>query len=57
MFLRGKKSHALRNLNFNDESPQMGHTQIDHDFVFYLLNNLFIFFIVHISPFFDYIQF
>ena len=31
---RAKKSHALRNLNFNEESPQMG-PQIDSDFVFY----------------------
>ena len=30
-----KKSHALRNLNFNEESPQMGRPQIDSDFVFY----------------------
>jgi len=32
---RVKKSHALRNLNFNEESPQMGRPQIDRDFVFY----------------------
>ena len=32
---RAKKSHALRNLNFNEESPQMGRPQIDSDFVFY----------------------
>ena len=32
---RAKKSHALRNLNFNEESPQMGCPQIDSDFVFY----------------------
>ena len=32
---RAKKSHALRNLNFNEESPQMGRPQIDNDFVFY----------------------
>ena len=30
-----KKSHALRNFNFNEESPQMGRPQIDRDFVFY----------------------
>ena len=29
-----KKSHALRNFNFNEESLQMG-PQIDSDFVFY----------------------
>ena len=32
---RAKKSPALRNLNFNEESPQMGRPQIDSDFVFY----------------------
>ena len=32
---RAIKSHALRNLNFNEESPQMGCPQIDSDFVFY----------------------
>ena len=32
---RAKKSHALRNLNFNEESPQMGGPQIDSDFIFY----------------------
>ena len=32
---RAKNSHALRNLNFNEESPQMGRPQIDSDFVFY----------------------
>ena len=32
---RAKKSHALRNLNFNEESLQMGRPQIDSDFVFY----------------------
>ena len=32
---RAKKCHALRNLNFNEESPQMGRRQIDSDFVFY----------------------
>ena len=32
---RAKKSLALRNLNFNEESPQMGRPQIDSDFVFY----------------------
>ena len=48
---RAKKSHALRNLNFNEESPQMGHPQIDSDFILILL----ISFIVHISPFIDYI--
>ena len=32
---RAKKSHALRNLNFNEESPQMGRPQIDSDFIFY----------------------
>ena len=32
---RAKKSHALRNLNFNEESPQMRRPQIDSDFVFY----------------------
>ena len=32
---RAKKSHALRNLNFNEESPQMGRPQNDSDFVFY----------------------
>ena len=31
----GKKAHALRNLNFNEESPQMGCPRIDSDFVFY----------------------
>ena len=30
-----KKSQALRNVNFNEESPQMGRPQIDSDFVFY----------------------
>ena len=30
-----KNSHALRNLNFNEESPQMGRPQIDSAFVFY----------------------
>ena len=32
---RPKKSHALRSLNFHEESPQMGRPQIDSDFVFY----------------------
>ena len=32
---RAKKYHVLRNLDFNEESPQMGHPQIDSDFVFY----------------------
>ena len=32
---RAKKSHALRNLNFNEESPQMGRPQIYSDFVCY----------------------
>ena len=32
---RAKKAHALRNLNFNAESPQMGRPQIDGDFAFY----------------------
>ena len=32
---RAKKSHALGNLNFNEESPQMGRPQIDGDFVFH----------------------
>ena len=32
---RAKKSHSLRNINFNEESMQMGHSQIDSDFVFY----------------------
>ena len=33
---RAEKSHALRNLNFNnEESPQMGRPQIDRDFAFY----------------------
>ena len=31
---RAKKSSALRNLNFNEESLQMG-PQIDSDFIFY----------------------
>ena len=31
---RAKKSHTLRNLNFNEDSPQMG-PQIDSDFIFY----------------------
>ena len=34
---RAKKSHALRILNFNEESPQMGRPQTDSDFVFYSL--------------------
>ena len=32
---RAKKSHALRNLNFNEESPQMGCPQIYRDFASY----------------------
>ena len=32
---RAKKSHALRSLNFNKESPQMDRPQIDRDFAFY----------------------
>ena len=32
---RAKKSYALRNLNFTEESRQMGRPQIDSDFVFY----------------------
>ena len=32
---RAKKSYALRNSNFNEESRQMGRPQIDSDFVFY----------------------
>ena len=32
---RAKKSHALRILNFNEESPQISRPQIDSDFVFY----------------------
>ena len=32
---RAKKSHALRNLNFNEESLQKGRPQIDSDFIFY----------------------
>ena len=32
---RAKKSHAPRNLNFNEESLQMGRPQIDSDFIFY----------------------
>ena len=31
---RTKKSHALRNLNFNEELPQMGRPRIDMDFSF-----------------------
>ena len=30
---RVKKSNALRNLNFNEESPLMGRPQIDSDFL------------------------
>ena len=37
---RAKKSHALRNLNFNEESPQMDPPQIDSDFVFYQFYSL-----------------
>ena len=32
---RAKKSNALRNLNLNEVSPQMGRLQIDSDYVFY----------------------
>ena len=32
---RAKKSYALRNLNFNEESPQMGRPRMDGYFVFY----------------------
>ena len=32
---KGQNSHALRNLNFNEESPQMDRPQIDRDFAFY----------------------
>ena len=32
---RAKKSHDLRNLNFHEDSPQMGRPQIDSDFVFF----------------------
>ena len=32
---RAKKSHALRNLNLNEESLQMGRPQIDRDFAFH----------------------
>ena len=32
---RAKKSHSLRNLNFNEESAQMGRPQIYSDFVCY----------------------
>ena len=40
---RAKKSHALRNLNFNEESPQMGRPQFDSDFVFYSYLSLYVF--------------
>ena len=52
---RAKKSYALRNLNFNEESPQMGRPRMDK--LFRLLLIILISFIVHISPFIDYIQF
>ena len=32
---RAKQSHALRNLNFNEESPEMGRPQVDSYFAFY----------------------
>ena len=32
---RAKKSDAVRNLNFHEESPHIGRPQIDSDFVFY----------------------
>ena len=52
---RAKQSHAHRNLNFNEESPEMGRPQVDSDFIFYWLY-LYLF-IVHILPFIDYINF
>ena len=55
---RAKKSHALRNLNFNEESPQMGRPKLTviSSFIHWLFM-IFISFIVHISPFIDHIEF
>ena len=45
---RAKKSHALRNLNFNEKSPQMGRPQIDSDFVFYWLYSYLLLYIFYL---------
>ena len=44
---RAKKSHALRSLNFNKESPQMDRPQIDSDFAFYLPYSYHLLYIFH----------
>ena len=44
---RTKKSHALRNLNFNEESPQIGRPQIDMDFSFYWTYSYLLLYIFH----------
>ena len=46
---RAKKSRALRNLNFNEDSPQIGRPQIDSDFVFYEINFIHIFYCTYFT--------
>ena len=45
---RAKKSHALRNLNFDEESLQMGRPQTDSDFVFYKVYSYLLLYIFHL---------
>ena len=44
---RAKKSHALGDLNFNEESPQMGRPQIDRDFAFHWPYSYLLLYIFH----------
>ena len=44
---RAKKSRALRNLNFNEESPQMDRPQIDRDFALYWPYSYLLLYIFH----------
>ena len=45
---RAKKSDALRNLNFHEESQQISRPQIDSDFVFYLFYSYLLLYIFHL---------
>ena len=45
---RAKNSHALRNLNFNEDSQQMSRPQIDSDFVFYCFYSYLLLHICHL---------
>ena len=44
---RAKKSRALRNLNFNEESPQMDRPQIDRGFAFHWPYSYLLLYIFH----------